>query len=229
MSLPRAVQGGWLVAVMLGLGLALFGWLTTPGANLISLAGASLILAAYGGAGLALAPRLHRQDPRLLRLIGLFGLLASAVFLCEIALEYVLQPFDNTAWGYVEYGAVFLLLFIAGLVSARQTRRFRVGVLAGLGSALLASLMFVIVVLVFFYVFRGTTLQAQVLMAEGSFADFARSGMKDFNIFIIEDILGAVFFHSLLLPLAGALLSLLGALIGKGLTRLPGRDFSKST
>ena len=36
-------------------------------------------------------------------------------------------------------------------------------------------------------------------------ADFAASGMKDFNVFIMEDFLGAVFFHSLIVPLAAAL------------------------
>ena len=51
-----------------------------------------------------------------------------------------------------------------------------------------------------FYAFNGTAQQAQVLQAEGNLADFARSGMSDFNAWAMQDFLGAGFFHLLLEP-----------------------------
>jgi hypothetical protein len=41
--------------------------------------------------------------------------------------------------------------------------------------------------------------------------------MSDFNAFIMEDFLGATFFHLLLGPLLASLLGLLGGLTGKGI------------
>jgi hypothetical protein len=216
---PRAEISAWWAGVALGLALVTFGWLTTPGVNPLSPAGAYVILVAYGGVGYALARRLHRLNPRPLGLVGLFGLLAGAVFLGEVALEYVVLPADNSTWGLVEYASVFLFIFTASLLAAARSGQVRQGVLAGLGSALLASLVFIGVILIFFYAFRGTPQQAQVFQAEGNYADFSASGLQDFNIFIMEDIFGAIFFHSLLLPLAGTLLAVFGGLIGKGLAR----------
>jgi len=48
------------------------------------------------------------------------------------------------------------------------------------------------------YAFRGSPRQVLVLRAEGNYEDFARSGMSDFNVFIMEDFMGATFFHLLL-------------------------------
>jgi hypothetical protein len=207
----------------LGLTLVTYGWLSTPGLNPLSAAGAYLILAVYGYLGYTLVPRLRHVNPGLPGWIGLFGLLAGAVFLIEVALEYAMLPADNAMWGLVEYGAVFLLIFASSLGAAARTGQFRPGVLAGLGSALVASLIFISIILAFFYAFRGTPQQAQVFQAEGNYADFALHVGKDFNAFIMEDFFGAVFFHSLLLPLVGALLGMLGGLTGNGLARLATR------
>ncbi len=44
-----------------------------------------------------------------------------------------------------------------------------------------------------------------------------RSGMSDFNAFIMEDFMDATFFHLLLGPLVAAVLGLLGGLLGKAI------------
>ncbi len=75
-----------------------------------------------------------------------------------------------------------------------------------------------------YYVFRGTPIQEQLFRAEGTYEDFARSGMSDFAAFAMEDLLGAGFFHLLLAPIIGAVLGGMGGLIGKGLRRLKKRD-----
>jgi hypothetical protein len=210
----RRLQISWISAAALALTLVVAGWRTTPGVSLLSVGGALAILFLYGGLGYAALPWLCRLEPRLWRWIVTCGLLAGGIFLGETALEYYLLPADNTLLGQLEYGGAFLLFFIAGAVGARQSARCRVGVVAAAGSALLASLIWVIVVLGFFYTFRGTPQQGQVFLAEGNFTDFAASGMKSFGVWIMEDFLGAVFFHSLLAPLAAAVVGALGSLLG---------------
>jgi hypothetical protein len=58
-----------------------------------------------------------------------------------------------------------------------------------------------------------------VLRAEGDYEDFARSGMSDFNAFIMEDFMGATFFHLLLGLVVAAVLGVLGGLLGKAVGR----------
>jgi hypothetical protein len=63
---------------------------------------------------------------------------------------------------------------------------------------------------------------ADILRAEGDYEDFARSGLSDFNAFIMEDFMGATFFHLLLGPLVAAILGIPGGLLG-----MIGRRFQK--
>jgi hypothetical protein len=65
-----------------------------------------------------------------------------------------------------------------------------------------------------FYLFYGTARQSQVFRAEGNYEDFQRSAMSDFNAFIMEDFLGATFFHLILEPLLASLLGIIGGLAG---------------
>ncbi len=81
--------------------------------------------------------------------------------------------------------------------------------------AMIATLTWVIVTLSVFHIFRGSSQQAQVFQARGNYADFAQRGITDFNVFIMEDFMGAVFFHSLLGPIVAAILGLFGGIVGK--------------
>jgi hypothetical protein len=215
-NLSILFQKGFLWGVMLGLALVLLGRFLVPTTDLLSVGAACLVLIVYGLVGYFVSPKI---DPDVLVLVGVFGLLAGAVFAGEILLEYVLLPKDNTGWGVIEFGSVLALFFISGLVAAYRSKRMRVGVLASLGTAMLSSLIWLIFILLTFYGFRGTARQGLVFMAEGDYADFARSGMKDFNTFVMEDFLGAGFFHLLLAPLFAAILGWIGALLGKGMVR----------
>jgi hypothetical protein len=155
-----------------------------------------------------------------LRLVGIFGLLAGALFAGEILLEYIFLPADNTGWGSIEFGGVFAIYFLTSVLAAYRCKGLRHGLLAAIGNAMLSSAIWLIFALLTFYIFRGSPRQARVFTAEGNYADFAQSGMKDFNTFVMEDFFGAGFFHLLLAPLAAALLGTLGGLLGKGLARI---------
>jgi hypothetical protein len=152
--------------------------------------------------------------------VGLFGLLAGAIFASEIVLEYALLPKDNTGWGLIEYGIVLFLYFLCGLFVSYLHNSVKHGAIASIASAMLGSIIWLLFVLSVFYIFRGTARQELVFKAEGNFEDFAISGMTDFNTFIMEDFLGAAFFHLLLFPIFAAILGTVGSLLGKGLSHL---------
>jgi hypothetical protein len=215
--LASYVQKGLLSAVLVALALVIVGRLLIPATSIVSVAAASAILFAYGGLAASCPSRLHHRHPDILRWAVTFGLLAGAVFAGEIILEYILLPADNSRLGLVEFGTVFALYFGAAVATALRSRCVRNAVLASVASACIASLVWVIVVLMVFYAFRGSPRQELVLRAEGAFEDFARSGMKDFNAFIMEDFMGATFYHVLLGPLVAAVLGVLGGLLGKAI------------
>ena len=85
---------------------------------------------------------------------------------------------------------------------------------------ILSSVIWLIFILGTFYIFRGSARQIQVFTAEGNYADFAQSGMHDFNTFVMEDFFGAGFYHLLLAPILAAILGTLGGLLGKGLAQI---------
>jgi hypothetical protein len=218
----RAILFGvFTVVLLLGYGLLRFpAVLTASSTGVRSLIGDFSILVIYTVVGLAGPAFAGRMNPQILRAGNLGGLLAGGVFAIEIVLEYWLLPTDNTSMGLVEYGLVLTLLFLTGLWVAYRTRAIRNGTLAAIWGAVVASLIFFIGVLFVFYLFNGTPQQTQVFRAEGNFVDFARSGLHDFNAFVMEDFMGAGFYHSILLPVVAAILGTLGAATGKGLARL---------
>lgn len=194
--------------------------LTSSPTGIRSLVGDVCILVIYGLAGWAGPAFVTRADPRILRSGNLAGLLAGAIFTAEILLEYWLLPRDNSSFGLVEYSLAFVVFFLVSAQVAWRAKAWRKGWLAAILSALISSLIWYGVVLFIFYLFSGTPQQTQVFRAEGNYADFARSGLNDFNTFVMEDFMGAGFFHSLLLPAAAAIVGALGALAGKALSRL---------
>jgi hypothetical protein len=213
--------GVFAIALLLAHGLIRFpSVLTASPTGVRSLIGDGIILVIFavaGWSGPLIANRIH---PQILRRGNLFGLLAGGVFVVEILLEYWLLPADNTALGLVEYGLVLTLFLVAGLWVAYQTKSWRSGLLAAIWSAVVASLIWFLAVLFVFYLFNGAPQQAQVFRAEGNDVDFARSGLADLNAFMMEDFMGAGFYHSLLLPALAAILGSVSAVIGKAAARL---------
>ena len=170
--------------------------------------------------GVTASLAIKRITPNILSKMIVFGFMAGLIFAIEIILEYILLPNDNSMYGLLEFGGVFLIYFLASLLTAYQTRSIRDGVISALGTAMIATLIWSIVTLSMYYLFRGSPQQTQVFQAEGNYADFAQSGMTDFNTFIIEDFMGAVFFHSLLGPFLAMILGTVGGALGKGIAKL---------
>jgi hypothetical protein len=217
--LPSYLQKGLMFGVVVAVVLIIVGRLLVPATSLHSTVAALAILLAYGGMAYFWPAWLHGRDPDVLRRAVVFGLLAGGVFASEIILEYFLPPSDNSRYGMVEFGTVFVLYFVSGFVSAFRSLNITNAVLTSVACAFIASLVWVITLLAVFYAFRGSPRQVQVFRAEGDYEDFARSGMNDFNTFIMEDFMGAAFFHLLLGLLVAAVLGILGGLLGKAFSR----------
>ncbi|SPE56481.1 membrane hypothetical protein [Verrucomicrobia bacterium] len=201
--------------MVVAVALVISGRLLVPGMSFASTMGALVILLAYGGLAAFCPARWHQRHPEVLRLGIVFGLLAGAVFAVEIVLEYVLLPANNSRYGLVEFGLAFLCYFASAVVSALRMRSIKDAVLTSVTSAFIASLIWVITLLAVFYAFRGSARQVLVLRGEGDYEDFARSGMSNFDVFIMEDLMGATFFHLLLGLLVAAVLGAFGGVVGK--------------
>ncbi len=173
------------------------------------------------------APRLDCYSPQILRTAGLFGVLAGVIFISEILWEYIALPADNSRLGWIEFGSVFALYFISPLIVAYRMQQLRQPIMTAFSTAMIGSLIWWIAVLAVFYLFRGSPQQTQVFRAEGNFEDFAQSGMSDFNTFIMEDFLGAGFFHLLPGPIVAAILGTIGGLFGKAAAAL-GKRWNRS-
>jgi hypothetical protein len=217
--LPNYLQKSLLIGVLVALALVIAGRVFVPAASLLSTIAASAILLSYGAMAALCPNRLHRRHPDILRWAMIFGLLAGVAFAGEVILEYILLPTNNSRYGMVEFGTVFVLYFVSAFASALRSVSIKNAVLTSVASAFIASLVWVITVLAVFYAFRGSPRQVLVLRAEGDYEDFARSGMSDFNAFIVEDFMGATFFHLLLGLLVAAVLGVLGGLLGKAAAR----------
>jgi len=211
------LQKALLFGVLIGIALVLFGWILIPATNLLSVGAAGLILGVYGSLAYY---GFSKIDTEVLRWAGMFGLMAGVIFVGEILLEYIVLPKDNTTWGLIEFGSVFLIYFLSSLWASYRTVRARSGMLTAILSAMLSALIWLITILIMFYVFQGTERQAQVFRAEGTYEDFARSGMTDFKSFVMEDLLGGGFFHLILGPILAAILGSIGSLLGKGIAKI---------
>ena len=214
---PTYLRNSLLFGVLVALALLMTGRLLVPATSFTSTMAASAILLAYGGMAALCPLPLYRLHAGILRWGLIFGLLAGAVFSGEIILEYILLPADNSRYRMVEFGTVFLLYLAAGFTSATATRSVKNAIFTSLASAFIGSIIWTITVLGVFYTFRGSPRQALVLRAEGDYEDFARSGMKNFDAFIMEDFMGAIFFHLLLGLIIAVVLGLIAGLAGKAI------------
>lgn len=82
--------------------------------------------------------------------------------------------------------------------------------------------MWYIVLLTITYAMKGTPRQAMVFRAEGNLDDFAHSGPANFEAWLMQDLLGAGFYHLLLGLIIAAILGDVGGLVGMLLPARPG-------
>jgi hypothetical protein len=159
-----------------------------------------------------------RVQPAILKIgiaagVGL-GLLLGAENLTEY-LAPVTQD-RSVVLGYTIIAAMVATFAIAGVLGARRGGTLRAGITAALWAVVAEYVLWYAALLSSYYAFASGSRLEHVLQAEGTYADFARSGMTDMKAFIMQDYLGAGFFHLLI----GFVMASLFGGIGAGLTRL---------
>ena len=214
--LNRLLKTALVVCPLLAIGLIGYGCFLVPAASKLSVVATSLVLVGYSVVGWYGCRRSGRKENIVFATILVLGSISALVFSGEVILEYLILPRDNTQMGVVEFGLAFLLYAMAGAVVTRRGCGLRAGVMAAAATAMVSSILWFIVVLMMFYMNFGTAKQQLVFRAEGNYDDFVRSGMADFNAWIMEDFLGAGFFHLLLGPLIAMVLGVCGGIAGLG-------------
>jgi hypothetical protein len=221
--LRRNVRWAMLTGAILTIGLIGYGIYRFPSLrqNLREAAfsiGAGVgIATTYGLIGWFGASPSWMRDDRVLRQAVRFGSAAGVVFAVSMLGEYVVPrgERENERLAWATFGLFFALLSSAGYFATRQTNRLASGPLAALWVALLASQLWFILLLAFYYAFLETPQEARFLKVDQVLADFERHKARDLRTFIFEDYMGAGFFHSVLAPLLALPLGLAGGFLAR--------------
>jgi len=220
----RAVRRAMTIGALLNMGLVVYGAIRFPSAWRAGPEGVCAgigILTIYALIGWFGAPATERLDPAIPRLALRFGAAVGGMFAISMLCEYVV-PHDqkqNALLAYATFGLFFLSLLAAGAVGALFTGRVGLGVLTSVWAALIASLCWFILLLVYYFAFLNTPQEARFLEIDQVIADHQRhlqkGGTQDLRAFIYNDYMGGGFFHSLLAPLLAVPLGALGGLGAK--------------
>jgi hypothetical protein len=130
------------------------------------------------------------------------GAVAGGLYGLESLAEY-LSPHVTDASvtiGWVIVGGIVAADLVAAVVATARTGLLRAGIGAAVYGAITEYVVWYPCVMVWYYVFHNSSVIDRVWRAEGTYDDFARSGLTDIRVFVLQDYWGAGFFH-----LAGAL------------------------
>jgi hypothetical protein len=113
-------------------------------------------------------------------------------------------------------GAASLTGFIAGY----QSRRFSQGVITAIWTLVIGTAIWSSGLMIMNYVCWGTHQWYDFWLKDGAIDDFSRSGSSNLNVFLLQDMQGALFFHPLLSVLLGALCGLVTSSVAQGVLSL---------
>src|SRR5262249_43271536 len=172
----RAVRRAMTIGAVLNIGLVLYGAIRFPSAWRAGPEGVCAgigILTVYALIGWLGATATERLDPAILPPALRLGAAVGRMFAISMLSEYVLRPApeQNVQLGYVTFGLFFFALLVAGAVGTLVTRRLGLGVLTSAWAALIASLCWFILLLVYYFAFLNTPQEARFLEIDQVIAD----------------------------------------------------------
>lgn len=221
----RALRRAMTIGAVLNMGLILYGAIRFPSAWNAGSEGICAgigILTVYALIGRFGAAKTEQLDPAIARLALRFGAAVGGMFAISMLCEYIVphNHEQNVLLAYATFGLFFLTLLAAGAVGTLVTRRLELGVLTSVWAALIASLCWFILLLVYYFAFLNTPQEARFLEIDQVIADHQRhlqeGETQDLRTFLFNDLMGGGFFHSLLAPLLAIPLGALGGLAAKG-------------
>ncbi|WP_344314688.1 hypothetical protein [Fodinicola feengrottensis] len=198
----KAPPVAWvLVAACAELALAAFGLVFTPtaarGSGLLGLAGVA-VAQAFCVLAVGYGPvSLRRAEPVAVRTGVTVGAIAGLLYGAEGLAEYLSPAVTDAS---VTIGWIIVAGFagssvVAAVIASVRAGSVRAGVTAAFSNAITEYLVWYPTVLLCYYFFRTSTNIDRVWRAEGTYDDFARSGMTDLRAFVLQDFWGAGFFH----------------------------------
>jgi len=169
--------------------------------------------------------RSFRDHPNEVRTALMITAVAGFIFAAQFLLEYLgsLTSNQDGMLANFTFGVLFLLFFSGGFWEGYRERSIRAGLRLGLWSGIFYSLVWVGLLWISFHVFAGTVQESRFFEIDQTLVDFQNSGMSDLRAFVVQDYLGATFFHPLLGAASGCILGLAGGAFGKSLGTRRGR------
>jgi hypothetical protein len=217
----RGVRWAMVIGVVLNIGLVVYGAIRFPSAWRSGPEGVCAgisILTVYAAIALFGAPATERLDPAILRYTLRIGAAVGGMLAISMLGEYIVphNHEQNVLLAYATFGLFIFSLLVAGVVGTLFTGQVGLGVLTSVWAALIASLCWFILLLVYYFVFLNSAQEARFLDIDQVIADHQRhlqnGGTQDLRAFVYNDYMGGGFFHSLLAPLLAIPLGVLGGL-----------------
>jgi hypothetical protein len=109
---------------------------------------------------------------------------------------------------------------LAGFIAGYQTRRFRYGVAAAFWALVIGTAIWSIGLLLLNWAYWGSHQWYLFWLNDGAIDDFHRSQSANLDVFLIQDMQGALFFHPLLSAALGAICGLVASGAAQGVLRL---------
>jgi hypothetical protein len=109
---------------------------------------------------------------------------------------------------------------LAGFIAGYQTRRFSQGVIAAIWALVIGTAIWSTGLLPMHYAFWGSHQAYMFWQSDGAIDDFHHSGMTDLNVFLMQDVQGALFFHPLLSAVTGAICGVVASSVAQGMLLL---------
>lgn len=190
--------------------------------GILALAGAALMQAALAVVALW-GPYALRRWPDTATASSTLGVVLAVAYLAIILAEF-LGVRDNITILYLFIAAAF----VAGLWAGLRTGQWRQGVMAGVWALVIGTALWTAGDLLINYAFWGSHQQYAFMQADGEVDAFHHAGGGDWNAYLIQDILGATFFHPLLSIIVGAIAGVAGGVLARGVIMLRARVASAS-
>jgi hypothetical protein len=168
-------------------------------------------------------------SPAAIRIGATTGLVLGVLYGAEVLAEYLSAAITDAS---VLIGWIIVSGLVAGIAVAATTatvrlRSVRAGVTAAVYCAIFEYLVWYPAVLICYYLFRTSGALERVWRAEGTYDDFARSGMTDIRAFVLQDFWGAGFFHLLAGLVIAGIFGTSAALAVRAVQRLTGSTGSR--
>jgi hypothetical protein len=203
-------------AILLLLGIAIVPSTLTSQDGVVSLV-AAIVMQVIVALFITVGPfAIREKDKATLGKVMPYGFLFGIIYVGILLIEYTLPvATDFTSFGLFIVGFLFILSFVVGFMAFQQEGSLKVSVRLAAQTLLLGTLIWTTGYLLIQYLSWDSPQQHRALLAEGTYDDFKRSNMTDFEAFLLQDTQGGIFFHPILTTIISILFGAIGGFMAK--------------